>query len=154
MIRLDSDWGAIAGECPQNLISEPGAENLAYVMYTSGSTGGPKGVAVAHRSIVRLVKETNYAELGSEEVILQLAPVSFDASTLEIWGSLLNGGKLVVMTGGGATLEEIGRAVQRERITTMWLTARLFDVMIEDRIEQLKGVRQLLVEETRYRLGT
>ena len=65
-------------------------------MYTSSSTGQPKGAAVEHRSVVRLVKNPNYVKLGPEQRILQLAPSSFDASTFEIWGALLNGGTLVL----------------------------------------------------------
>ena len=63
------------------------AGNLAYIMYTSGSTGTPKGVAVTHRGIVRLVRNTNYATFDEHQVFLQMAPLSFDASTLEIWGA-------------------------------------------------------------------
>ena len=73
------------------------AEDLAYIMYTSGSTGRPKGVCITQRNVVRLVQNTNFVQLGPQEVFLQLAPISFDASTLEIWGALLNGGRLVVM---------------------------------------------------------
>jgi non-ribosomal peptide synthetase component F len=64
-------------------------------MYTSGSTGKPKAVGITHRSVLRLVKEINYAQFGPNEVFLQFASLSFDASTFEIWGSLLNGGRLV-----------------------------------------------------------
>ena len=70
------------------------ATSLAYVMYTSGSTGVPKGVMVENRSIVRLVKNTNFCRFSANEVFLQFAPVSFDASTFEIWGALLNGARL------------------------------------------------------------
>ena len=71
------------------------AEDAAYILYTSGSTGRPKGVTVPHRAVVRLVKNTNYLEFTPQDVFLQFAPVSFDASTLEIWGPLLNGARLV-----------------------------------------------------------
>src|SRR6185436_10709380 len=64
---------------------EVSSENLAYVMYTSGSSGEPKGVCVTHKNIGRLVKNNEYARLDRGERILQLAPVSFDASTFEIW---------------------------------------------------------------------
>ncbi|MCA1603334.1 MAG: condensation domain-containing protein, partial [Acidobacteria bacterium] len=123
MICLDTEWKVIAQESPENLESGAGAENLAYVIYTSGSTGQPKGVAVQHRSIVRLVKETNYVVLTSDQVFLQFAPVSFDASTFELWGCLLNGARLVVFPAGTPSLKELGEVLQRSQVTTLWLTA-------------------------------
>ena len=85
-------------------------EELAYVMYTSGSTGRPKGVMVAHRAIVRLVSDCNFVDLGPEEVILHLAPLSFDASTFEVWGALLNGGQLAIVPSPHPSLDEIAEA--------------------------------------------
>ena len=119
-------------------------EHLAYVMYTSGSTGAPKGVAVTHRAVARLVKNPGYASLSADDVFLQLAPISFDASTLEIWGSLLNGGTLVVMPPHQPSTFELGRALARHQITTLWLTAGLFHLMVDENPEALRGVRQLL----------
>ncbi|HEX6497363.1 MAG TPA: non-ribosomal peptide synthetase, partial [Acidobacteriaceae bacterium] len=116
----------------------------AYMIYTSGSTGKPKGVIVPHRAVVRLVSNTNYAHFGADEVILQLAPISFDASTFEIWGALLNGGRLVLMPGAKPAPEEIGDSIRRHGITTMWLTAALFHLMVMDHLEALKPLRQLL----------
>ncbi len=121
-----------------------GARNLAYVMYTSGSTGRPKGVLIENRAIVRLVFETNYCEFGPEQTFLQFAPISFDASTLEIWGALLHGGKLVVMPPQAKSLEEIGRAIREHGVTTLWLTAGLFHLFIDERPEDLRPLKQLL----------
>ena len=73
------------------------AESLAYVTYTSGSTGRPKGIAVPHRAVVRLVRESNFARLGPGDRMGQVANISFDAATWEIWGALLNGAALVVI---------------------------------------------------------
>ena len=64
-------------------------------MYTSGWSGTPKGVAVTHSGVVRLVTAPNYVRLDAEQTLLQLAPLTFDASTLEVWGTLLNGGRPV-----------------------------------------------------------
>src|SRR5207248_2146512 len=122
----------------------PTPGDLAYVMFTSGSTGRPKGVAVPHRAVVRLVKGANFCSLGPEEVILQFAPLAFDASTLEIWGALLNGGRLVLIPGRSASLEELGETIRLRKITPLLLTAGLFHAMIEGQLEELRGVRQLL----------
>jgi aspartate racemase len=121
-----------------------GPTSLAYVMYTSGSTGRPKGVMVEHRGIVRLVRGTNYCRFGPDEVFLQFAPMSFDASTFEIWGALLNGSQLVLMPPKSSSLEELEVAVRRHSVTTLWLTASLFHLMVEERPEGLRPLRQLL----------
>src|SRR4030095_9465577 len=113
-------------------------------MYTSGSTGEPKGVAVVQRGVVRLVKETEYAEFGPGETFVQLAPQTFDASTFEVWGSLLNGGRLVVLEPGAPTLEELGAALRRYGVSTLWLTAGLFHLLVDERPEELRGLKQLL----------
>jgi aspartate racemase len=144
VVYLDTDWEVINQNSQENPTPCVTADNLAYVMYTSGSTGTPKGVSIIHRGVVRLVKETNYANLTTEEVFLQLAPISFDASTFEIWGCLLNGGKLVIMPPHTRSFEELGQAIKRYQVTTLWLTAGLFHLMVDERIEDLKPVRQLL----------
>jgi len=121
-----------------------GPTTLAYVMFTSGSTGRPKGVMVENRAIVRLVRNTNYCRFGVDEVFLQFAPISFDASTLEIWGPLLNGGQLAIMPPGPASLEDLGRAIREQGVTTLWLTAGLFSRMVDERLHDLRPLRQLL----------
>ncbi len=126
-----------------DLAGDGRAEDMCYIMYTSGSTGAPKGVAVTHRGVVRLVKETDYASF-SEETFLQLAPISFDASTFEIWGALLNGGKLVVMPPAQPSLQEIGSVIREHGVTTLWLTAGLFNAMVDERLQDLRPLRQLL----------
>lgn len=144
VICLDATREKIDAQSEINPASLANADNLAYVMYTSGSTGKPKGVCVVHRGVVRLVKDTNFASLTAAEVFLQLAPISFDASTLEIWGALLNGAKLAVFPPGSPSLAELGEAIRLYNVTILWLTAGLFHLMVDDRIEDLKGVRQLL----------
>ncbi len=143
VVYLD-DETAWATEPDENPVAAIRPENLLYVMYTSGSTGTPKGVSVVHRGVVRLVKNTDYAELTSDEVFLQFAPISFDASTFEIWGALLNGAKLIVFPPHTPSLEELGRFIESYRVTTLWLTAALFHQMVDGHLSRFKGVRQLL----------
>jgi non-ribosomal peptide synthetase component F len=113
-------------------------------MYTSGSTGRPRSVAVSHRNIVRLVRNQNYVEIEAGDVFLQYAPISFDAATFEIYGALLNGGRLVVYAGAEGSLSGLGEELRRHGVTILWLTAGLFHLMVEERIEDLKGLKQLL----------
>jgi amino acid adenylation domain-containing protein/non-ribosomal peptide synthase protein (TIGR01720 family) len=144
IVRIDAVRAEIAARPDADPRVDVGPDGLAYVMYTSGSTGTPKGVAVEHRAIVRLVRGADYVELGPEHAVLGAAPVSFDASTLEIWGPLLNGGRLVLAPGAAPSLEALGRTVVRHGVTTLWLTAGLFQAMVDERLEDLAGVRQLL----------
>ena len=120
------------------------AANLLYVMYTSGSSGRPKGVAVSHRAVVRLVRSADYARIDAGEVFLHLAPLAFDASTLEIWGPLCNGGRLVLAPDGPISLGELGRLLVRHGVTTLFLTTSLFNQMVDEGIADLRGVAQLL----------
>ncbi|MBE9214964.1 amino acid adenylation domain-containing protein [Plectonema cf. radiosum LEGE 06105] len=144
VINLDNNWEIINQNSAENPIELLTPENLAYIMYTSGSTGIPKGVCTTHRGIVRLVKSSNYVNLSAEEIILQAAPISFDASTFEIWGALLNGGKLVLLPTQKLSLKELGETLEKYHISTLWLTAGLFHLMVDEQPQSLKGVRQLL----------
>ena len=116
----------------------------AYVMYTSGSTGKPKGIEVTHRNIVRLVRNTNFMKLDDSVAFLQYAPISFDAATLEIWGPLLNGGRIVVAQPGQLSAEDLGAVIAQGDVNAAWLTAALFHLFAEYHVEQLKPIRQLL----------
>jgi len=143
-ICLDADWDSVAARPDTRLTSQVKAADLAYVIYTSGSTGEPKGVEATHRSVIRLVKGTGYAHLGADEVLLQLAPLSFDASTFEIWGALLNGGRLVIAPPRALSAAELNVLLVGHGVTTLWLTAGLFERVVDDRIECLRPLRQLL----------
>jgi amino acid adenylation domain-containing protein/non-ribosomal peptide synthase protein (TIGR01720 family) len=143
-ILLDRDASEIGRRGRENLPPRALALSLAYVMYTSGSTGRPKGVAVVHRGIVRLVKAGSYARLGPDQVVLQLAPASFDASTLEIWAPLLHGGRLVLFASRVPTGEELAASLGRHGITLLHLTAGLCQQIIELGPELLRPVGQLL----------
>jgi amino acid adenylation domain-containing protein/non-ribosomal peptide synthase protein (TIGR01720 family) len=144
VVCLDTDWPQISCCSEENPHVQPRIDNLAYVSYTSGTTGKPKGVSIPHRGVVRLVKESNYAHFGSEEVFLQFAPLSFDASTFEIWGSMLNGGRLVMMPPQTPALEELGSVIKQYQVSTLWLTAGLFHLLIDERLDDLRSIKQLL----------
>ncbi|HLX07553.1 MAG TPA: amino acid adenylation domain-containing protein, partial [Thermoanaerobaculia bacterium] len=145
VLSLDDEARALADESDADLETvTAGPDDLAYVMYTSGSTGVPKGVAVKHRGVVRLVRGTWFADFGSDQVFLQLAPLAFDASTLEIWGPLLGGGRLAIFPPGPPDPRQLGETIARHGVTTLWLTAGLFHQLVEANPRGLRGLRQLL----------
>ena len=143
-LDLSSDFPADNTAESLRTMPEIGADDPAYVMYTSGSTGRPKGVLVPHRAVIRLVIGSDFADFGDDQVFLQLAPLAFDASTLEIWGPLLNGGRLAIVPAAYPSLDDIVDAISRHGVTTLWLTARLFHLMVDQRLEGLRPLRQLL----------
>lgn len=123
---------------------DPDTTRPAYVAFTSGSTGEPKGVCVPHRAIVRLVHEADYVHLGPEERVLRLSPLAFDASTLELWGALLTGATLEVYPAGLPTPTELGEFLLDNEVTVAWLTAGLFRLVEEFAADAFAGLRQLL----------
>lgn len=125
-------------------VSEAVSTDAAYVLYTSGSTGTPKGVLVPHRAVIRLVRGADYIGFGHDDVFLQAAPLSFDASTFEIWGALLNGATLVVLPTGSYGLDRLACALRSHAVTTLWLTSGLFQTMVDEHLDSMKGVRNLL----------
>ncbi|MBD0378729.1 non-ribosomal peptide synthetase [Paenibacillus sedimenti] len=143
VIDLDN---ATAGGHEENLEPQSGPRDLAYVIYTSGSTGKPKGVLIEQRSVVRLVKETDYVQWCADERILQTGALGFDAVTFEFFGALLNGGTLY-LTDKSVILdsEKLGAFIAEHRITTMWLTSPLFNQLSQENAEMFAGLRQLLV---------
>ncbi|MCX6581052.1 MAG: amino acid adenylation domain-containing protein [Candidatus Aminicenantes bacterium] len=134
----------LASSLPRFFASD--SSNLAYIIYTSGSTGRPRGVMVEHRNVVRLVKNTNYVEFRENDRLLQTGALEFDASTFEIWGSLLNG-----MTFCVAAKDEIlnpaklKENIRKYDICTMWLTSPLFNQLVTVDIEIFDGLWNLLV---------
>ncbi|MBZ4423327.1 non-ribosomal peptide synthetase, partial [Myxococcus sp. RHSTA-1-4] len=143
-VCLDTEWAQVARQPETAPEEEVSADSLAYVMFTSGSTGQPKGVSVPHRGVVRLVRGSTFIDFGPDHTFLLFAPVAFDASTLEVWGALLNGGRLVVAPPHKLSLEELGELFVRHGITTLWLTAALFEQVALHQGEALAHVRQVL----------
>ena len=105
-----------------------GSNDLAYVIYTSGSTGIPKGICIPHRGITRLVRNTDYLQLGTNDVVAQAANASFDAATFEIWGPLLNGGRLVGIDKDTLlSPKALEQQIARDGINVMFVTTALFN---------------------------
>lgn len=119
-------------------------DSASHIFYTSGSTGAPKGVLVPHRAISRLALGGGFMDFGPDDSFLQAAPISFDAATLEIWMPLLHGGRIVLSGEGGLSLPAIARAIREQGVTCLWLTAGLFQTMVDEHLADLKGLRYLL----------
>jgi amino acid adenylation domain-containing protein len=136
------DFAGAGDESGPDVVIAP--DTLACVLYTSGSTGKPKGVQVLHRGIVRLLFGVDYATFGPGEVLLNAAPLTFDAATFEIWGALLHGGCCAIFPEGPFSPRNFGAALREHGVTTLWLTSSLFNLLIDEAPEVLAGVRQLL----------
>jgi amino acid adenylation domain-containing protein len=135
---------ALAREDPTAPEAGATARSLAYIAYTSGSTGTPKGAAIQQRAVNRLVRAVDYVALGPDTVTLHAAPLAFDASTFEIWAPLLNGGCCVIYTDPVITARGLAACIERHRVNTLWLTSSLFNALVDESPECLRGVCQLL----------
>lgn len=116
-------------------------DRLAYVAFTSGSTGEPKGVCIPHRGVIRLIQGADYVRYGAGEHWLRLAPLGFDASTMEIWGPLLSGGTVEVYTPALPAPSELGEFIAARGVTTTFMTSGLYRLMIEFAPDSFAGVR-------------
>ena len=137
----DSPWS----EPQREVAASVNSGNLAYVLYTSGSTGVPKGVMIPHRGVVRLLCEIDYVSLDESQIFLHLSSPSFDASTFEVWGALLHGGRCVLLPENELAPKQLGQAIQRHKVTTLWLTAAYYNAVMDETPKILQGVSQLIV---------
>ncbi|MBX9331173.1 amino acid adenylation domain-containing protein, partial [Serratia marcescens] len=117
----------------------------AYIMYTSGSTGTPKGVMVTHQGILRLAINNRFASFERDDRFAFAANPAFDASTLEMWGALLNGASLAIIAPEVLTeAEALATALVRQRINVLFLTTSLFNQYVHSIAATLAQLKYLL----------
>ncbi|WP_167659709.1 MULTISPECIES: non-ribosomal peptide synthetase, partial [unclassified Pseudomonas] len=144
--RLDLDTLDLSAEPTHNPALEQSAETAAYIMYTSGSTGTPKGVLVPHRAITRLVINNGYADFNQHDRVAFASNPAFDASTLDVWAPLLNGGAVVVVNQDTLLSQaDFAELLQEQAVSVLWMTAGLFHQYAEGLLPVFPQLRYLIV---------
>lgn len=145
VVSLDRDWDEIAQQSDHHFQTQVFPENLAYVVYTSGSTGVPRAAAVSQCSLIRLLRDANYIQFQGDEVVAQTVNMSFDPSTFEIWGALLNGCRLVII--GNEILldvESFAAEIIDKGVQVMFLATALFNEVGRLKPAMFNSVKHLL----------
>jgi amino acid adenylation domain-containing protein len=140
LVRLDAARITL-DRADQSLDRSDGAGGLAYVLFTSGSTGRPKGVEVTHRNLIHLLRSEADVIPRADDCVLQVVPLDFDVSGLEIWGALLNGARLVIAPGGRPDPGRLGRMIAERGVTFMAPSTGLFHELVRSALPDLAGVR-------------
>jgi len=146
LLNLQEKTAEIAECNTENNLNQNGPEDLAYIMYTSGSTGQPKGVMIKHRNVVRLVKNTNYYDFKEGDRLLQTGALTFDAITFEIWGMLLNGGRLYLIP--HLSLIDtplLKKSLHENQINIVWFTSSWFNQLADIDLSVFGKLKYLLV---------
>ena len=144
LIRIDVD--RVSHDRPSGNVAIPmDSDAAAYIMYTSGSTGAPKGVSVPHKAIGRLVFDNGYAAFDAGDRVAFAANPAFDATTMEVWAPLLHGGSVIVVD-RERVLDPAGFAdlLERQAITVLFVTTALFNQYAADIPQALSRLRVLL----------
>ncbi|TLQ47688.1 non-ribosomal peptide synthetase [Streptomyces marianii] len=127
------------------LQEEADPDSPAFIMFTSGSTGRPKGVAVPHGAIAELVTAPEYVTVTARDRVLFHSPMTFDASTFEVWAALANGAAVVVCTVERPSLEDLSRHVERHGVTVAFFTTALFHQLAARRSRVFDQLRSVVV---------
>jgi non-ribosomal peptide synthetase component F len=142
---IDVTQPRIARRSRENVRTAPQGNPVAYVMYTSGSTGEPKGVVIEHRAVNRLVINNGYAQIEPGDCIAHCSNPAFDASTFEIWGALLNGARICVVP-HEQVLDPLAfaRTLTAAHANVLFVTTALFNEYADSVPELFAGLKYLL----------
>ncbi|MDH5548253.1 MAG: amino acid adenylation domain-containing protein, partial [Gammaproteobacteria bacterium] len=141
---IDTQWEQLSAFPQTNLHTKVTPQHLAYVIYTSGSTGQPKGVTVSHQAIARLVF-SQFADFDADHSLLCAASIAFDATTFELWGALLHGATAVLYPEKIPTAEGLKTYLNAHPVHGAWLTASLFNTLVDVDPQALANIQQLLI---------
>ncbi|MEV7405084.1 amino acid adenylation domain-containing protein, partial [Streptomyces sp. NPDC091267] len=141
VLRLD-DASATAGTAPTAPAVTVHPDQALYMMFTSGSSGTPKGVVNTHRNVVELALDPGFGATAHERV-LAYSPLPFDSSTYELWVPLLRGGLAVVLSAPKIDIGELAEAIARHEVTAAYFTTALFDAMAHEAIDGLGRLREI-----------
>jgi len=145
VIDMNAKRGEWRKEDNNNLSVESTAQDIAYIMYTSGSTGIPKGILTTHRNVSRVVVDTDYICLSDEDVLLQLSNYAFDGSTFDLYGALLNGAKLVLVNEDDLLdVHQLIRLIRNNNVSVFFTTTALFNTLVDHGLEELSKLRHIL----------
>ncbi|MEP6583183.1 MAG: amino acid adenylation domain-containing protein, partial [Ginsengibacter sp.] len=146
IIEVDAIGNQIESESITELEHHVTANSLAYIIYTSGSTGKPKGVMVEHKNVVSLVMNSGFVDLRADDKLLSTGSSSFDATTFEYWGMLLNGGQLFLCDEASLLNSELLKnEIAVNNITKMWFTSSWFNQLVEIDMSIFNGLQTILV---------
>lgn len=121
------------------------AEQAACVFFTSGTTGRPKAVVVPHVAVGRLFGNDSFARFDREVVMPLAAATPWDAFALELWGTLLSGGRGVIVDEPFLTPAVLRKLVAKDNVNTAWITSGLFNMVVEEDLGAFDGLRQVLI---------
>ncbi|MCX7118469.1 MAG: AMP-binding protein, partial [Legionellales bacterium] len=126
-------------------IASRSSSDLLYVMYTSGSTGAPKGCMIPHRAVINLISNKELIPYDKDARMAHISNAAFDAATFEIWGALLHKiGLFIFPRAKLLSIDAFSDFLQKERITILFLTTAYFNLIVHNKPECLDNLRYLL----------
>jgi amino acid adenylation domain-containing protein len=144
VVNIDKEKTIIKRSNGSKFIADETQNQPVNIIFTSGTVSTPKGVIISQSSLINLVKNQNYAKITNNDVFLQISPFEFDGATLEIWGTLLNGATLILMPPGYPVLSIIAEKIKTYKISLLFITTQLFNLMVDNRLEELDMIKTIL----------